>query len=160
MRAQEAMNQFVPQVGVQQNLKEVARLMRDEGSGCVCVCDERGSPLGVITDRDIVVRACVGDESLSLLSAGSVMSGNPVVCGLDADLQEVQQLMHVHNIFRVIVVDERGVFCGAVSLAEIWHHQHALAASAISRKLAGRHLRLARPGGHFIVGRHSTPAGP
>jgi CBS domain-containing protein len=158
MRASEAMNQFVPQVSVQQTVKEVARLMRDEGSGCVCVCDERGVPIGVITDHDIVVRACTGDESLSQVVAGSIMTDKPVVCDLDTDLEQVQQLMHVHNIFRVIVVDERGVLRGAVSLAEIWHHHHALAASAISRKLAGRHLRLARPGGHFVVGRHSYPA--
>ncbi|HXS18138.1 MAG TPA: CBS domain-containing protein [Polyangiaceae bacterium] len=160
MRAREVMNQFVPHVGVDQNVKDVARLMRDEGAGCVCVCDEQGVPVGVITDRDIVVRACVGETALGELNAGSIMTERPVVCGLDTDLEQVQQTMHVHNIFRVIVVDERGVLRGAVSLAEIWHHQNALAASALSRKLAGRHLRLARPGGHFVIGRHSFPVRP
>ena len=160
MRASEAMNQFVPHVSVQQNAKEVARLMRDEGSGCVCVCDEDGVPIGIITDHDIVVRACVGEKPLNEVSAGSLMTDKPVVCALDTHLEQVQHLMHVHNISRVLVVDERGVLRGAVSLAEIWHHHHALAASALSRKLSGRHLRMTRPGGHFVIGRHSSPVRP
>ncbi len=101
-------------------LQEVARMMVKCDCGEIPVVErpDLRRPIGVVTDRDIVCRA-VAEGTSPLLSAGTVMSSPAVTITEHDDIDEVIRLMETHQIRRVPVVDQNGVICGIVSLADI-----------------------------------------
>ena len=62
-----------------EEVRSVARLMRDKGVGSVVICDPEGQPAAMITDRDVAVRVAADDRSLAE-SAGEHAS-RPLISG-------------------------------------------------------------------------------
>lgn len=112
-------------VGPSAGLAVAARLMRDEHIGYLVVVEpERstgpgGAPIGVITDRDIVVAVVAREADPCALRVGDVMARDPVVARNDASLESVSRLMRDHGIRRLPVVDAYGRACGVVSMDDI-----------------------------------------
>ena len=59
---------------IDDTVREVSVRMRDAGVGSVVVLDGRGDPIGVVTDRDLVVYVCDPDRDPSVLEAAAVMA--------------------------------------------------------------------------------------
>ncbi|HET8976126.1 MAG TPA: CBS domain-containing protein [Solirubrobacterales bacterium] len=98
-------------------VRAVARLMRDRGVGSVVVCDPEGGPAAMITDRDIAVRIAAGDEDPSA-PVGSHAS-RPLITGeAEMDLEEAAALMVQHRVRRLPVLED-GRLAGIVSLDDI-----------------------------------------
>jgi CBS domain-containing protein len=100
-------------------LVEVAQMMIDADCGEIPVCDDRGVPLGVVTDRDIVCRVVAAGRNPSDVVAQDCMSTPVVTTTLDASLDECARLMEQHKLRRLPVVDEDGVCCGIVAQADL-----------------------------------------
>jgi CBS domain-containing protein len=103
------------------SLEEAARLMIDHDCGEIPVVDDlsNGTPVGVITDRDITCRTVGKGLNPLDLTVGDVMS-TPLISVTPTDTLE--QCMHVleeHQIRRVPVVDGGGKIVGIVALADI-----------------------------------------
>ncbi|MGZ5413004.1 MAG: CBS domain-containing protein, partial [Solirubrobacterales bacterium] len=62
MQLREIMTAGVVTAGEGDEVRAVARLMRDRGVGSVVICDPQGGPSAMITDRDIAVRIAASDE--------------------------------------------------------------------------------------------------
>lgn len=102
-------------------LEEVARMMLEHDCGAIPVCDD-DKAIGMITDRDITVRAVACGKNPLEMSARDVMS-RPVVCVKeDADLEEAIEALEDNALRRVIVVDGQGRVCGIVAQADIAEH--------------------------------------
>jgi len=100
-----------------ETLRDAARTMRMGDFGAMPVVDD-GRLVGMLTDRDIVVRAVA--EGLDPMSArvGDVASPSPVAVAPDQDLDEAMELMAEYRVRRLPVVDgERLV--GVVSQADV-----------------------------------------
>jgi CBS domain-containing protein len=98
-------------------LRDAARTMRNGDFGAMPVVHD-GRLVGMLTDRDIVVRAVA--EGLDPMSArvGDVASPSPVAVAPDQDLDEAMELMAEYRVRRLPVVDgERLV--GVVSQADV-----------------------------------------
>jgi CBS domain-containing protein len=119
MQCRELMSSPVQAVRPSTPLSEAARLMRERDVGFLPVCDNAGRILGVITDRDIAVRACAQGLAPTLTSAGEVMTAEVVACRDSDDVKEAERLMVEHAVARVLVVDSDGRLVGVVSLADI-----------------------------------------
>jgi CBS domain-containing protein len=78
--------------------------MRDQQIGDVLVCDEDGSLCGIVTDRDIVVRAVSAGLSLDRTKIGEICSQQLVYVDPDASVEEIVRIMREHAIRRVPVV--------------------------------------------------------
>jgi len=103
------------------SLQEVARLMVQCDCGEIPVVERQDAkkPVGVVTDRDIVIRAVAEGRNPISMNAGSVMS-SPAVCARESDhVDAVKRMMESHQIRRIPVVDQNGAICGIVSLADI-----------------------------------------
>ncbi|MFI9201100.1 CBS domain-containing protein [Streptomyces sp. NPDC053048] len=99
------------------SLAEVAQLMRDQDIGDVVVASG-DTVVGVITDRDITVRAVADGADPLSLSAGSVCTPDPVVIGPDEPAGQAAALMRRHAVRRLpVVADGRPV--GLVSLGDL-----------------------------------------
>ena len=103
------------------SLADVAKLMRENHVGSVVVVDPPGSriPVGIVTDRDIVVEAVAADLDARTLSAGEVMSGNLVTALEGDDASWSLKVMRDRGIRRLPVVDGAGELVGIVALDDL-----------------------------------------
>lgn len=101
-------------------LVTAAQRMREEHIGYLVVVDEDGrKPIGVLTDRDIVITVIAREVDPATLKVGDVMTRNPVTVR-DADMMNVAlQAMRAIGVRRVPVVDASGVLTGVLSLDDV-----------------------------------------
>ncbi|NSC25281.1 CBS domain-containing protein [Streptomyces albus subsp. chlorinus] len=98
-------------------ISEVARLMRDEDFGEVLVSEE-DHLRGVVTDRDLVVRALADARDVDTTSAQDVCSGDVVTCAPDAEIDDAVRLMRENAVRRLPVVDGDELV-GTVTMGDI-----------------------------------------
>ena len=98
------------------SIQNAARVMRDEDTGVVPVV-ENGRPVGVVTDRDIVVRA-VADGDQPNRSVREIISTRLVSVSPDMSTQEASELMSEHQVRRLPVV-ENDHLVGIVSIGDL-----------------------------------------
>lgn len=98
------------------SIQSAARIMRDEDTGAVPVV-ENGRPVGIVTDRDIVVRAVAEDGQLNRpireIVTGSIVSATP-----EMSTREAAELMSEHQVRRLPVV-ENNRLVGIVSIGDL-----------------------------------------
>jgi CBS domain-containing protein len=117
MQLREIMTAGVITADEGEQVREVARMMRDRGVGSIVICDPEGAPAGMITDRDVTIRVAAGETPLSA-PAGEHAS-RPLISGSpEMDLEEAAALMVQHRIRRLPVV-EGGRLSGIVTLDDI-----------------------------------------
>ncbi|GIH23899.1 oxidoreductase [Acrocarpospora phusangensis] len=98
-------------------LIKAAKLMRDQGIGDVLVTKE-GLLCGVVTDRDIVVRAVAEGRDVNLTPLGSLCSADVVSVGPEQDSDDVVRLMREKAIRRIPVVEDNRPI-GIVTLGDM-----------------------------------------
>jgi CBS domain-containing protein len=95
----------------------VAQLMRDHSVGSVVICDHKGAPAAMVTDRDLAVRALAEQRSpgepVAEHASRPLVTGDPGM-----DLEEAAALMVQHRVRRLPVV-EAGSLVGIVTLDDI-----------------------------------------
>lgn len=97
---------------------EAAELMANEDVGSLPILD--GERLvGVVTDRDIVVRAVAKQKNPQGMPVREVASGNLVTVQPDEDLSEALKLMAAHQVRRLPVVDADDNLVGVLSQADV-----------------------------------------
>lgn len=105
-------------------LLDAIRRMREEHVGALVVVDDRDGlrvPVGMLTDRDIVVGVFAKDVShVTTLEVGDVMTADPVTATEDEDIGELLRRMRSFGVRRVPVVDAAsGHLRGIVSLDDV-----------------------------------------
>ena len=103
-------------VDYDQSVGEAARAMRDWGVGAILVVSN-GSLYGLVTDRDLVVRA-VAEERGADEPVGPLSSANLIGVDADADVREAMRLMRRHAVRRLPVLED-GQVAGIVSLGDL-----------------------------------------
>lgn len=101
---------------LQDTLQAVAAKMDSGDYGAVPVIDG-GRLVGVVTDRDIAVRAVargLGPDT----AVGEVMTPDPVCVSLDSDVEEAARIMQIEQIRRLFVTDDDQLV-GVVALADV-----------------------------------------
>ncbi len=98
------------------SIQNAARIMRDEDTGAVPVV-ENGRPVGIVTDRDIVVRA-VADGGQLNRPVRDIVTGAVVYATPDMSTREAAQLMSEHQVRRLPVVESERLV-GIVSLGDL-----------------------------------------
>ncbi len=98
-------------------LTDVARQMRDADVGAIVV-EREGAIAGIVTDRDIVVRAIADGRDPASTQVGDVDSGSVVSVSPDQSLEDARRLMREHDVRR-IVVEQGGRAVGILSLGDL-----------------------------------------
>ena len=113
----DAMTQGVKAVPPSAPLTDAARLMKQEDVGSLPVVD--GDRLvGVLTDRDIVVRGIADGGDPHAIKAGDIASRDVVTVRADDDLDDALRLMAQHQVRRLPVVED-GHLVGVVAQADV-----------------------------------------
>ncbi len=108
---------------------EVAKLMRDQRIGDVLVTNRDGTLRGIVTDRDIVVRAVADARALEKTKVGDICSGELVKLAPEASIDEAVTCMREHAIRRVPVVSD-GHPVGIISIGDLARHKDPRSALA------------------------------
>jgi CBS domain-containing protein len=119
LTAREIMTRGVKTLRREASLREVAQLMKDEDCGVVPIVDERGCLVGIITDRDMVIRAFTGGKNLDQLRAGDVMTDDVECVHPDEDIHSIISLMGKKQIRRIPVVEKDDRVIGIISMGDI-----------------------------------------
>lgn len=104
---------------------DCAKIMNDNHIGCIPVCNSEDKVVGIITDRDIVLRcvACGKDPQNTKLS--EVMTCNDICCcNPEQDICDAENDMCKSQIRRIPVVDENNKIVGMLSLGDLAKNQN------------------------------------
>ena len=118
MRVRDLMTDAVKTATPSTRLEDVARLMRDEDIGSVPVA-ENEKLVGMVTDRDIVVRGVAQEADTTSMRLADVMSTNVRCATEDEDVDDVLDEMARNQIRRMPVVDRKEHLVGIISLGDI-----------------------------------------
>jgi CBS domain-containing protein len=114
----EVMTSRVVTVAPDAPLALAARLMKEADVGPLPVCEGR-RVVGILTDRDITVRATADGRDPNTTRVDEVMTPEAVCCLESDDVQRAAQLMQAAQLRRLLVVDTDGRLAGIVSLGDL-----------------------------------------
>jgi CBS domain-containing protein len=101
-------------------LRDVAQIMRDENCGVVPVCDDNQRLIGLITDRDMVMRTfSEAQKPWPSFKVGEVMTDEVEAVTPETPVREIIQLMGRKQVRRVPVVDRSDRLVGMVAMADV-----------------------------------------
>jgi CBS domain-containing protein len=85
---------------------QAATLMKQEDCGAIPVVSDGGKLVGIVTDRDIVVRAVAAGKDPRSTPVSVVMSADPITLSPDADADDAEKLMAERQVRRLPVVED------------------------------------------------------
>lgn len=120
-------------------LREAAHMMRELNVGFLPVSNKQESRLlGVITDRDIVVRAVADGMSMEDTPVTMVVSEGVFYCFASDSVARAVSMMHQHQVYRLVVLNdsEQRLLAGVITLADVVRHGAAELAETAMRSTA------------------------
>lgn len=117
MKAKDVMTKDPATLGPDATLGEAATLMRQEDCGSIPIVDD-GRLVGIVTDRDIVIRAVAAGKDARSTKVSEVMSADPVCISPDTDVDEAANVMADRQIRRLPVVED-GKLAGILVIGQI-----------------------------------------
>lgn len=117
MKVKDIMSRDVAYINPMSNIVDAARLMQQHDVGSIPVCDENGV-VGIVTDRDIVVRNIAHGKDPQSTKVQDIMTTNVTTTNPDADINDVSRLMAEEQIRRIPVV-ENNKLVGIVALGDM-----------------------------------------
>ncbi|MGH2316586.1 CBS domain-containing protein [Planococcus sp. SE5232] len=116
MRIEEIMTTDVETCMPESTLQEVASKMREINVGSIPICEE-DRLVGIVTDRDIVIRA-IAEQIPSDAAIAEILSAEVITGTVDLTIEEAAELMAAHKIRRLPIVENDRVV-GIVSLGDL-----------------------------------------
>lgn len=138
MKVRDAMHNGVAWVGPDEPVTELARRMKSEDIGSIPV-GEDDRLVGMVTDRDIALRAVADGRDIDGLTARDVMTDGVVWCRADDDIEEAAALMERRRIRRLPVIDENKRMIGIVSLGDMSHAADNGTTAEVARAVSAHH---------------------
>ena len=118
MRVSEVMTRRVECTHPEANLQEAAAKMKSLDVGPLPVCDN-DRLVGMVTDRDITVRATAEGEDPTAIHVRDIMTPEVVTCFEDQDVAEAARLMKEKQVRRLLVLNRAKRLVGIVSLGDL-----------------------------------------
>jgi CBS domain-containing protein len=131
---------------------DAARTMWDNHCGALPVLDEKGEPVGIVTDRDICMALVRKNRFPARVSVREVMTPYPFICQPRDDVEYALAIMAENHVRRLPVVNAEGRLVGIVSISDVAAalpsgRQEARGADAVHRMVARTLLKISSPKG-------------
>jgi CBS domain-containing protein len=139
MKIKEMMHKGAEFVVPNAKLQVIAKKMRDYDIGSIPVC-QGGKLVGMVTDRDIAIRALANGKDVSKLEAKDVMSKDVIFCNDDEQAEDAIRIMEDNMIRRLPVLDESKKLVGMVSLGDISHALSQNLTGEVTRAVTAHHV--------------------
>ena len=108
------------------SVTQVALLMKKEDVGSLPVVESREGRklIGIVTDRDLVVKVLAGGVASDRATAKDAMTANPETCREDEDVSTALARMAERQVRRMPIVDEAGRLSGIIAQADVATRVH------------------------------------
>jgi len=103
--AREVMSQGAECIGENESLSAAAKKMAELDVGALPICGEDDRLKGMLTDRDIVIKAVAQGKDPDSTNASEFAQGKPVTIGADDSVKDAIQTMKEHKVRRLPVID-------------------------------------------------------
>lgn len=113
---------------------EIAKIMEKNHIGCVPVCDEQNCIVGMITDRDIILRSIANNKDVKTTTASEIMTTNICTCNENDEVCNVEKKMSTNQIRRIPVVDNNKVI-GILTLGDLAHYNKEIGQEEIGNTI-------------------------
>jgi CBS domain-containing protein len=130
MQVQQIMSKEVHVADPNMTIRDVARRMRADNVGSMPV-GENDRLIGMVTDRDIVMRAVAEERSPGNTTVREVMSEGVCYCFEDDDVEQAAQVMAQRQVRRLPVVNRNKRLVGFIALADLGRSEQAPAKEAL-----------------------------
>lgn len=124
MRVADIQTRRVVHITASASVREAAELMRTRHVGALVVVDQPNGeriPVGIVTDRDIVLAVVAPGVHVELLTVGDVMTQPVVTCSENQDLFDAIELMRERGVRRLPVLNAKGGLTGVVAADDIYN---------------------------------------
>ena len=126
MKVNECMCNNVWLVKPEETIANVAKLMCSNHIGCVPVCDTNNCICGILTDRDIILRAIACDKDVKNTKVSDIMTTNVCTCKKDDEVTNAESKMANNQIRRLPVCDDNNHVIGILTLGNLANHDNEL----------------------------------
>ena len=123
MKVKECMCKEVACVKPDSKITDVARLMLDKHVGCIPVCDDKNKVVGLVTDRDLILRSLACEKDIKQTPVSEVMTTKVFNVAPDAEVSEAEKIMCECQVRRVPVV-ENDVLVGIITIGDLANNQN------------------------------------
>lgn len=104
-------------------IADVAKMMNEKHVGCIPVCNTDNCVVGILTDRDIILRSVASGKDVCNTNVSEIMTCNTTCCDCNDDISNVTKTMSQTGIRR-IPVTENGKLVGILSLGDFAKHHN------------------------------------
>ncbi|KJS59142.1 CBS domain-containing protein [Streptomyces rubellomurinus] len=119
-RASDIMHPGAECIREHETLAAAARIMRERHVGALPICGENDKLLGIVTDRDIVLRCVAEGRDPAQVTAGELALGRPMTVEADEDCEQVLRVMEQYQVRRLPVINHpEHKLVGMISEADI-----------------------------------------
>lgn len=132
MRCEEIMNRDITYVRADEPVERAARTMRNKDVGFLPVCKENKKVIGVLTDRDVVIRV-VAESKPAMTPVERVFTPRVVSCSPSDDVEKAERLMADNQVSRIVCLDDTGQLLGVISLSDIAEREDSFRTSRTLR---------------------------
>jgi CBS domain-containing protein len=140
MQVADIMTRRVESITEEDNVALAAQMMRDLNVGALPVRNNENKMTGMITDRDIVVRAIADGKQPNSTQIRMAMTDGVVSCPAEQSVEEAVALMEQHQIRRLVVLNESNQAVGILALGDV-------AVKAPGKELCGEAMEeISKPG--------------
>ncbi len=141
MKVSEIMSSHVETCTPQHSLAAAAKLMEQCDCGAIPVVESQGSNklVGIITDRDITIRAVAHGRDPATLHVLDCMSGDLSSVSPETDIEQCLNLMEQKQVRRMPVIDDQGRICGIIAQADIAEKADAGKIAELVREVSEPH---------------------
>lgn len=119
------------------NLNQVAKLMSENHIGCIPVCDDNNCICGIVTDRDILLRAVACEKDTQNCPVCDVMSTNVCTCKEDDDMTNAESKMSQNQIRRLPVCDKNNKVIGILTMGDLAQNDRELGKQEVCNTIEG-----------------------
>jgi len=123
MKVKECMCSEVACVKPESKISDVAKLMLNKHVGCIPVCDNNKKVVGLVTDRDLILRSIACDKDIKQTPVSEIMTTKVFNVAPDAEVSEAEKIMCECQVRRVPVV-ENDVLVGIITVGDLANNKN------------------------------------
>lgn len=138
MKVKSSMHKGVQWMPPDTPVKTLANTMLEQDIGAIPI-GENDRLVGMVTDRDITVRAVANGKDVSALTARDVMTKGIVWCRDNDDMTHAANIMQTKQIRRLPVIDKDKRMIGILSLGDLSHAASERTAVAVTKAVSAHH---------------------
>jgi CBS domain-containing protein len=132
MKVKDIMKKKVQIMKPQDTLQSAAKKMKTQDLGCIFV-SEKDRLVGIVTDRDIILRALTKESNLKTLKLKDVMTKKVLYCFEGDSLKSAAENMAKNQIRRLPVLNKTKKLVGVLSIGNIAQHSETDAGKAMKK---------------------------